>query len=329
MICPKCGTEQPDQPECVRCGVLVAQYRGPALGVAALRPSAPPPASPTPAGDEALGTPPPPRFTGPSLGGTVGAVHAGALPETAALAPGAFKGTFGAGEILGETFSIYFSNFLPFALLTAVALSPVYLVTYFRITKAYEHAGLPVILVSALLLLVAVLLAPYIATGAITFGVFQQMRGQETSLAECVSRGTSLLLPVLGLAIVQAVGIGLGTLVLIIPGVILALRWAVAIPAAVTEGIGVSAALERSAYLTDGLRGDVFGVLLVLGVLQFGSAYLVKLAAPGNPSLHLLLSGVKDLLVVGLSATGSAVMYYRLRGVKESIDVDQIASVFA
>jgi len=32
---------------------------------------------------------------------------------------------------------------------------------------------------------------------------------------------------------------------------------------------------------------------------------------------------------VGLSATGSAVMYYRLRSLRESIDVDQIASVFA
>jgi hypothetical protein len=84
-----------------------------------------------------------------------------------------------------------------------------------------------------------------------------------------------------------------------------------------------------SAYLTDGLRGDVFGVLLVLGALQIGSTFLVKLATAGNPGLHLLLSGVKDLLFVGLSATGSAVMYYRLRGIKESIDVDQIASVFA
>jgi hypothetical protein len=37
---------------------------------------------------------------------------------------------------------------------------------------------------------------------------------------------------------------------------------------------------------------------------------------------------LKDLLVVGLSATASAVLYYRLRGIKESIDVDQIASVF-
>jgi hypothetical protein len=250
------------------------------------------------------------------------------LPESAALAPGAFKGTFEIGGILGEVFSIYFVNLLPFALLAALVLSPVYLVKYFMATKPHEHAATPWGCVSSLLFLVAALLAPKIATGAITFGVFQQMRGQATSVAECLRRGVSLLLPVLGLALVQALGIGFGLLVFIVPGIILAVRWAVAIPAAVTEGTGVSAALKRSAFLTDGLGADIFGVLFVLGALQFALSFLVKHATVGNPSLNLLLSGVKDLLVVGLSATGSAVMYYRLRGIKESIDVDQIASVF-
>ena len=48
-----------------------------------------------------------------------------------------------------------------------------------------------------------------------------------------------------------------------------------------------------------------------------------------NPSLSLILSDVLSLFTVGLSATGTAVMYYRLRSLRESIDVDQIASVFA
>jgi hypothetical protein len=58
-------------------------------------------------------------------------------------------------------------------------------------------------------------------------------------------------------------------------------------------------------------------------------AFLVEIVAAKNPTLKLLLSGVTDLLTVGLSATGLAVMYYRLRSLKESVDVDQISSVFA
>jgi hypothetical protein len=86
--------------------------------------------------------------------------------------------------------------------------------------------------------------------------------------------------------------------------------------------------MSRSAFLTEGSRGEVFGVLFVLGVLQFGSGFAVALLKLKNPNLSLILSGVLSLFTVGLTATGSAVMYYRLRSVRESIDVDQIASVF-
>ena len=148
-------------------------------------------------------------------------------------------------------------------------------------------------------------------------------------MAECLRRGISLLLPVLGLVIVQALAVGAGILVCIVPGILVALRWAVTIPAAVTEGTGVAASIERSTFLTEGLRADIFGVLFVLGALEIGLMLLVRFVAAKNPFLKLALSGLKDLLVVGLSATASAVLYYRLRGIKESVDVDQIASVFA
>jgi hypothetical protein len=257
-----------------------------------------------------------------------GTVYGGPPPLSTALPQDAFLGTFGVGEILGQTFSIYFANFLPFAVLTAIALTPTYLLLYF-IQQAPASAASPLFMFSAVLVVVLAILAPNIATGAITFGVFQQLRGKDTSIGECLSRGLSLLLPVVGLVIVQSLAIGFAMLACIVPGAILAVRWAVSIPAAVTEGTGVGTSMERSSFLTDGLRWDVFGVLFVLGVIQIGSAFLVRHVAASNPLLGLAFSAVKDLLVVGLSATGSAVMYYRLRGIKESVDVDQISSVFA
>ncbi|HSU84629.1 MAG TPA: hypothetical protein VLR69_19600, partial [Thermoanaerobaculia bacterium] len=58
MICPKCGFEQPDSPECMRCGVIVSRYKGPVLGASAPRPPAPS-FDPVPAG------PPPGAFGAP------------------------------------------------------------------------------------------------------------------------------------------------------------------------------------------------------------------------------------------------------------------------
>jgi hypothetical protein len=260
----------------------------------------------------------------PAFAAATGTVYGGPPPLSSALPQGTFLGTFSVGEILSETFSIYFANFLPFVLLTAIALAPTYLLLYY--IKAAPAS--PLVIISAVLLVILALLAPNLATGAITFGVFQQLRGKDASVVECLGRGLSLLLPVVGLAIVQSLAIAIGMLACLVPGILLAVRWAVSVPAAVTEGTGVSASIERSSFLTDGQRWEVFRVLFVLSVIQIGATLLVSLAA-GNPTLVLLITGVKDLMIVGLWATGSAVMYYRLRAIKESIDVDQISSVFA
>ncbi len=329
MICPKCGFEQPDNPECARCGVIVSRYKGPALGASALRPPVVSPENPPAA---AFGVPEPVAamagggtiYNGPPPGSAAAAAMA--APQTLAQP----QGTLGVGDVLGQTFSIFFANLLPFVLLTAVAMSPLYLLQgYTNAVAKASPTPSPQTLVLLLPLLLAAVVCPYIATGAITYGVFQQLRGQDTTIGDCLGRGLTVLLPVVGLAIVQGFAVFLGLMVCLIPGLLLALRWAVAVPTMVTERTGIFDSMNRSKFLTEGSRGEVFGVLFVLGILQIGTTLIVTRATMGNPTLRLALSAAKDMFVVGLSATGAAVMYYRLRSLRESIDVDQIASVFA
>src|SRR5436305_2138698 len=176
MICPKCGFEQPDSPECMRCGVIVSRYKGPVLGASALR-------SPVPSFDPVPAGPPPGAFGAPQplpamaagalpdpLPAGGGTVYNGPSPGSAAAAamarPRTFaepQGTLGVGDVLGRTFSIYFANLLPFTLLTAVALSPLF------ILQGYTNAVLkasptpsPQTLVPILLFLLVAILCPYI-----------------------------------------------------------------------------------------------------------------------------------------------------------------------
>lgn len=339
MFCPKCGFEQPDGPECLRCGVIVSRYKGPVLGATARPAAAPPPfraAAPPVAPEPSLAAGAGTLYDGPAPaaagGGTVygGTMYDGATPELRAATAPAFKGSFEVGKILGEAFSIYFSNFVPFALLTALVLSPSYLAQAFMESPGSVQQMSPAAALSGLALLLATsLLCPYIATGAITYGVFQQMRRRDASIGECLGRGLASLLPIIFVAIIQTIGIMFGVVLCIVPGILLALRWAVCVPAAVEERQGAFDALSRSRYLTDGYRGEVFGILFVLGILMYGSVLVVNLAAARDATLALVLSGLSSIFTTGLSATATAVMYYRLRSVKESIDVDQIASVFA
>jgi hypothetical protein len=363
MICPKCGFEQPESPECARCGVIVSRYKGSAVGTPPLPPPAPVagPAFEEPAPALAgAGT----VYEGPAPAQRGGTVYQGPPPGSpgAARAPSApvlvITQRLGVGETLGESFSIYFRNFIPFTILTAVAFSPIFLgagllTRQVATTNAAVADG-----GSALVALVTLLLCVPISTAAITYGVFQEMRGRDTSLGSCLSVGLSSLLPVLSVAILQililfgaliaaivpvafliggmlaggtrssaACSIMLLPLLLLcyVPAVMLALRYFVAVPAAVEERPGAREALRRSAFLTEGQRGRIFGILLVLGVLNLG----VNLGAVLVPGAGAVLGPLLSLVMTGLFATTCAVIYYRLRSFHESIDVDQIASVFA
>lgn len=359
MICPKCGFEQPDNPECMRCGVIISRYKGPVLGSAAPGLSAPPaPVSPRGVEPVRSAVAPPPRsvdaaptlYRGPepalaAAGGTVydgpapaeaggGTMYTGTMFDGAApRVPGskvktAFHAKFDNGKILSEAFAIYFSNLLPFLLLTAVALSPM-LITLAMVSGSAETQDAGLMLASILLLALSFVLCPQLATASITYGVFQQMRGRDATIGDCLGKGLSSLFSVLWLVIVQTLGILLGLVLFIVPGIILALRWAVSVPAAVEERGGALEALKRSAYLTDGHKGAIFGVLFVLNFLSSGIDRISKLAFADSPSALMMVTAVGTVVTVGLTATATAVMYYRLRSIKESIDVDQIASVFA
>jgi hypothetical protein len=350
MICPKCGFEQAESPECARCGVIVSRFKGAAVGAPPTPQPTPPPA---PLASPVFADPAPALAAG-------GTVYQGPPLGSPALASApvlVITQRLRVGETLSDSFLIYSRNVIPFTILTAVAYSPIFLGAGFltrEVAKDSSGAG-----GDALVTLVTLLLCIPISTAAITYGVFQEMRGRETSLGSCLSVGLSSLLPVLSVAFLQILivfgaviatfipgilvigGIAAGgtrssvalSLMLVallfslgfVPGLMLWLKYYIAVPAAVEERPGAVEALRRSAFLTAGQRGRIFGILLVLMVLNLG----VNLGAALVPGAGPVLAPLLSLVMTGLFATTCAVIYYRLRSFHESIDVDQIASVFA
>src|SRR5207302_8133209 len=64
------------------------------------------------------------------------------------------------------------------------------------------------------------------------------------------------------LSIMTGAAVTLGCVLFLVPGVLLAIRWTVAAPIVMLEGLGARAAMRRSAELVRGQRGPVFRVLL-------------------------------------------------------------------
>jgi hypothetical protein len=125
--------------------------------------------------------------------------------------------------------------------------------------------------------------------------------------------------PVLGqlilVGIVAGIGIVIGFLLVIVPGLILITIWSVAAPVVVLERPGVFAALGRSRELVRGNGWQVFGVIFVLGVLVTVLSTAIELAADSaGAGAGIVVRVIIGVLTAPLYALGASVLYFDLRG---------------
>lgn len=126
-----------------------------------------------------------------------------------------------------------------------------------------------------------------LALGAFSYagsmrGLIAAGERQPVSLADCFGAGVTKLLPTLGLLLLWGLGVGLGWMLLIVPGVILMTMWSVTLPALVGEDLGVFASFGRSRELTKGSRMMIFVTLLVFIVVFYVVLFMIMGAIVGG-----------------------------------------------
>ncbi|MFN3473637.1 MAG: hypothetical protein ACK4ZW_06275 [Blastomonas sp.] len=155
------------------------------------------------------------------------------------------------------------------------------------------------------------------------------LAGRPVNFGECVSRAVAKLFPLIGLGIVVAIGVSIGFVFLIIPGVILYLMWMVAVPVLMVENLGVFDSLSRSAALTKGSRWKLLGLIVVFFIFSMIIAIPIGVISLISTSLSLVSSALLSTVSAAVGAAGIAAIYIELRGSKEGTNSDQLASVFA
>lgn len=174
--------------------------------------------------------------------------------------------------------------------------------------------------------------------GAITHGTIVALNGRKASLGECLSTGAQHALPLFAISILASLGILLGFVLLVVPGLMLAMAWAVLAPVRVAERTPIMETFGRCADLTSGYRWQIFLLVIIYAVLSMviqmvflpfiGMTALT--GSPGSFSLaFVVLQAIQRTLQSLFSATGIASIYYELRTVKEGVGPEQLASVFA
>ncbi len=167
---------------------------------------------------------------------------------------------------------------------------------------------------------------------AITRATISDLVGERPSFAGCLKAGFAMLLPMIGLTILLGLGIGLGFMLLFVPGVMLYIAWSVAVPAYVQERIGVVESFGRSRALTKGSRWKIFGLLLVcwivILILQAPTGLLTA-AAQTPTSLSVLITTAVSIVTTMVLCTIQAAIYVELRDVKEGAAPSDLETIFA
>lgn len=233
---------------------------------------------------------------------------------------------FRVGEVLLRGLRILAHNFAPFALLALAFTAPPFVYAW---VSPVAEAG-AVSLGGIAIRLVDVLLT-YLLTAALVYGTVRELRGSRASLAESVNRGLALVFPVIGVAVVAGIATAVGSLLLVVPGLIVASMLWVAVPVAVIERPGVFASLRRSVELTKGKRWQVFAIIVIIFVFAVAVASVMATiidAVTSSPTVVALMSWVVTAMFTALGAVVSAVSYHDLRIAKEGGDARQIAAAF-
>jgi len=252
------------------------------------------------------------------------------------------EGTFRLGDAFSKSFSAFGRHFMTFFLLTVIANIPNYVFQWASVSPPAAPGALPAFNPWAFLVLPVGILCSTIATGAITYGVVQDLRDGPVSIGEAIAIAARRFLPMFGVALAVGILVFLGSILLVVPGLIVGCMYFVAAPVCIAERAGVGASLRRSRFLTKGHRWQIFGAYLliivlgviVVGVIAAGVAGAILMIGPGGASIlrntgaATIVQDAVQAIFGAFIAVLAAVFYYQLRVAKEGIDVTKIASVF-
>lgn len=119
--------------------------------------------------------------------------------------------------------------------------------------------------------------------------------------------------PLLAVSLLAGIGIGIGFVLIIVPGLVLLTIWAVVAPVVVLERVGVFESFGRSRELVRGYGWPVFWTLLMMFLLLFVTALVGALAIEGAGEaagnlIQVLISALASTLYVLATAN----LYFRL-----------------
>ena len=172
------------------------------------------------------------------------------------------------GALYRDSLRVFFRHAWLFILLSAAVVIPVEVVVegigLEMLTSSYDES--PSIAEAAVPTAVGFLVMTPIITAICIYALHSIAKGERPSRGEVFVAGFEAFTPLFGAVVLAALGIALGFLALIVPGVYFAVRWYFVPQAVVIEGARGPAALTRSSQVVQGFWWRTFGLVLLANI---------------------------------------------------------------
>ncbi|MEM8871790.1 MAG: hypothetical protein AAGE38_15420 [Pseudomonadota bacterium] len=248
----------------------------------------------------------------------------------------------GVARVIGDTFGLFFSRLPLFILL---ALLPTLVVTGLQFAFLPEFisddpilfpgTGVGFVAYSALSLFFFMIMV-----GVITLAAYDVRLGREANVVSYVWRTIKAIPAIFILTIPFYIMIVAGLLLLIIPAFYLMARYWVFTPVILIEGSGYRGLL-RASELSRGYRWPIVAASIGIILVSLLLAYLVHvplmlmlgldlIAFPGTPNYTMtaIVQSFSSAIQYALLSIFTALLYARLREIKEGLGMEDLAEVF-
>lgn len=249
------------------------------------------------------------------------------------------------GQLLDRTFQIYRQNFMLFAGISALPNACVLVLQLalliFSKSSGVNSAGAAIAAgVFALGFLLVNLIVTAVSTAATTFGVSDVYLEKATSISACFARVKGKLGRVIYTSIELGLRVGIGLVLLIVPGVYWGGKYGLAVPAVVLEDIKAKQAFPRSAALTKDAIGRIIAIYFLTWILTMvvviGLGAAVQALAPAlaksagtitAAAFNLVLNAIVVTAITPIMAIALTLAYYDQRVRKEAFDIENLMNL--
>ena len=231
------------------------------------------------------------------------------------------------GDVLGQAWGLYTKFFTRFFTIAIIVYLIVNLLNALIATAFSKSAGAAILL--ALITVVVSLVGTFWLQGALVYAVDDVRDGRiDTTVSQVFERVRPYLGTLIGAGLLAGLGIALGLVLIIVPGLVLLTWWCLIVPVIVLEQKSIGESFGASRELVRGHGWTVFGIIIITWIASAIASGIIQaiFSFLGN-FLRIWIGGSIASAIVGpFLAIALTLTYFKLRDLRAGVAPEVAAS---